>query len=125
MTPLLTMDQAAEHLGIKRRTLTAILADMPECCTWGGKAKKFDTSHIAALRLVIEEKTKCRVTSTAKQEPSIGGSTSRSKAVTGYAEVLARLTAKPRKLSRNRSRPKNGNATSKVIPLHSHLQRPS
>ena len=121
---MLTMDQAAETLGVSRRTLTELIKGRPDCCLWGGRKKLFDEEHITALREAIREKTKCRIARTAVPELTVGGSTSRSRVVSGYEEVLSQLTEKKRKRSLKGSKPKNGNGSSKVIDLQSHLRRP-
>lgn len=117
------MDQVAQRLGMKRRSLTTLIASHPYYF-WAGKKKVFTEAHIALLIEAVEEKTKCRNTSTSAKAQTVGGLTLRSRAVAGYAEVLELLSESSRKTSRRQSKPKNGTGLSKVIPLHSHSQRP-
>jgi transposase len=118
------MKQAAAEVGISRRTLTTVIGNRLDCCFWGGRKKQFDESHIELLKQLIEERTKCRLSRTAGQAQQTGGSTSKSKTVSGFEEVLEHLTSKRRKPSVPKSKRRNGKDKSMVIAFPSHSPRP-
>lgn len=117
------MDTAAELLGMSRRSLTSLIKRHPYY-TWGGKKKQFYPQDIAALREAVREETQCRITSIGAKAQTIGGLTLKSRAVAGFEEVLEQIEDHRRKRSQSGSRRRNGNGSSKVIPLHLHSQRP-
>ena len=97
MSRFLNMDQAAQELGVSRRTLTTLLKTHPHYVA-GGRGKQFYPEDIAALHKARREETQCRITSIGSNAPQTGTSAFKSKAVSGYEEVLEHLTRRKRKL---------------------------